>query len=73
VVWDLGWWVSKYDGTTWTTYSRANGLASNYVYAIATDKTDNKWFVTAGGVGRLGSSAPPGTPSLQRLNVRHYP
>ena len=40
--------VSKFDGTTWTTYSNVNGLAGNYVTAIAVDKQGNKWFGTQG-------------------------
>ena len=36
--------VSKFDGTTWTTYTTADGLADNYVTAIAIDAQGNKWF-----------------------------
>ncbi len=28
--------VSKFNGTTWTTYNTTNGLANNVVYSIAT-------------------------------------
>ena len=40
--------VSKFAGTTWTTYTNVNGLAGNYVTAIAVDKQGNKWFGTQG-------------------------
>jgi ligand-binding sensor domain-containing protein len=54
----FGTWegVSKFDGTTWTTYDTLDGLACNNVLAIAIDaeankKTAlvNKWFGTYGG------------------------
>jgi ligand-binding sensor domain-containing protein len=39
--------VSKFDGTTWTTYNSSNsGLAYNSVQAIAIDASGNKWFGT---------------------------
>ena len=31
----------------WTTYTTADGLASNYVHAIAIDAEGNKWFGTS--------------------------
>ncbi len=40
--------VSKFDGTNWTTYTTADGLADNAVYAIAIDAQGNKWFGTTG-------------------------
>ncbi|OQA91552.1 MAG: Two component regulator propeller [Elusimicrobia bacterium ADurb.Bin231] len=37
--------VSKYDGSSWTTYNMANsGLASDYVKVIAPDPLGNIWF-----------------------------
>lgn len=45
--------VSKFDGTTWTTYTTADGLADNYVEAILIDAAGNKWFGTLGGVSKF--------------------
>jgi len=44
--------VSKYDGTTWTTYTTTNSLASNNVYAIGIDSAGIKWFGTDNGVSK---------------------
>ncbi len=38
--------VSKFDGTNWTTYTTTDGLAFNFVNAIAIDAQGNKWFGT---------------------------
>ena len=65
--------VSKFDGTTWTTYTTANGLASNTVRAIATDSAGNKWFSTDAGVSKLGTGTPEGPPTPQPFDIRHYP
>lgn len=45
--------VSKFDGTTWTTYTTANGLVSNNIKAIAIDTEGNKWFGTDSGISKL--------------------
>lgn len=45
--------VVKYDGTNWTNYTTANGLASNFVLSIAIDTQGNKWFGTTGGVSKF--------------------
>lgn len=42
--------VSKFDGTIWTAYTTADGLAGNYVTAIVIDSLGNIWFSTFGGV-----------------------
>ena len=34
---------------TWTTFTTADGLASDFVRAVAIDASDTKWFVTSGG------------------------
>jgi ligand-binding sensor domain-containing protein len=41
--------VTKFDGTNWTTYTTANGLANNMVLSIAIDAQGNIWFGTEGG------------------------
>lgn len=45
--------ITKYDGSTWTSYSTSNGLAGNTVYAIAFDAQGNKWFGTNNGVSKF--------------------
>jgi ligand-binding sensor domain-containing protein len=52
--------VSKFDGTSWTTYTAENGLLG-IPYVIAIDPEGNKWFGTISGVSMLtGEGAPPG-------------
>jgi ligand-binding sensor domain-containing protein len=46
--------VSKFDGTTWTTYTTEDGLANNDVYAIAIDAEGNKWFGCYSYVSNVG-------------------
>jgi ligand-binding sensor domain-containing protein len=45
--------LSKFDGATWTTYTIANGLASNWVQAITSDAAGNVWFGTDSGVSKF--------------------
>lgn len=46
---DLGGGLTKFDGTTWTTYTRENsGLLSNTMMGITVDKNDNLWLATYG-------------------------
>jgi ligand-binding sensor domain-containing protein len=46
--------VSKFDGSTWTNYTTADGLAGDYITAIASDLAGNMWFGTAyGGVSKF--------------------
>ena len=46
--------VSKFDGTTWTTYDDSNSeLVYNQVEAIAIDAEGNKWFGTRYGVSKF--------------------
>jgi ligand-binding sensor domain-containing protein len=42
--------ISCYDGSTWITYTTANGLVSNYVNSAFKDRAGNLWFGTAEGV-----------------------
>ena len=39
-----GMGVSEFDGSVWTTYTTADGLASNYVEVIAIDGAGHMWF-----------------------------
>ena len=47
----MGWAA---DGT-WRTYHTGDGLADEYVNAIAVDSGGNRWFATNYGVSRLSS------------------
>ncbi|GAB4413126.1 MAG: hypothetical protein Fur0044_07450 [Anaerolineae bacterium] len=42
--------VSRFDGQRWTTYTVADGLADNWVHAVAVDREGQVWFGTNGGV-----------------------
>ena len=46
-------------GDTWTTFTSADGLASNYVEAIAVDSRGRLWFGTSGGVSVLDDDGTP--------------
>ena len=49
--------VSKYDGNTWTTYRTTDGLAADYVQALAIDRRGDIWFGTDyGGVSKYDGS-----------------
>jgi ligand-binding sensor domain-containing protein len=50
--------VSKFDDSTWTTYTEADGLVNNYVNAIVIDAKGNKWFGTSSGVSKLSAEGP---------------
>ena len=42
--------VSKFDGSTWTTYNISNsGLVHDFVISVTIDIEGNKWFGTVGG------------------------
>lgn len=45
--------VSKFDGSTWTSYTKSDGLINGNVNAIAIDSHGNKWFGTDGGVSKF--------------------
>lgn len=43
--------LSKFDGTTWTTYNTSNsGISSNNIYQIVIDSHGNKWIATNEGL-----------------------
>jgi ligand-binding sensor domain-containing protein len=44
---------------TWTTFTTAEGLADNFVYAIAEDSGGRLWFGTGYGVGELVDAVAP--------------
>ena len=45
--------VSKYDGKSFTNFTKAQGLANNGVFSITEDKSGNLWFGTSEGLSVL--------------------
>ena len=56
--------VSCFDGETWTTYTTADGLCANLVFAITVDSDDKLWFATAHGVSEF---TPDEEPMVSRI------
>lgn len=54
VLWAGTWGggVSRFDGTTWSTFTVKDGLAGDIVYAATQDQEGTFWFGTNGGVSR---------------------
>lgn len=48
--------LSKFDGTTWTTYTTSDGLIDNYVQCLAADNESNLWVGTGNGVSKFNGS-----------------
>jgi ligand-binding sensor domain-containing protein len=48
--------VSKYNGTSWHWYTKADGLAGYSVLSIAQDKQGNMWFGTSDGLSRFNGT-----------------
>ncbi|MEO6901930.1 MAG: PKD domain-containing protein [Bacteroidia bacterium] len=48
--------VSKMDGGNWTSYTKRDGLISNYVYVVSIDLSNKKWFGTKSGVSTFDGS-----------------
>ncbi|MEW6753315.1 MAG: two-component regulator propeller domain-containing protein [Candidatus Latescibacterota bacterium] len=42
--------LSRFDGSGWTTFTQADGLAGNWVVSIAVDPRGQVWTVGAGGI-----------------------
>ncbi len=54
--WDeycIGGGVWKYDGSDGIIYNKENGLVNDYVYAVAVDAHNEKWFGTGSGVSKF--------------------
>ena len=68
MVWNYLNGVSKFDGTTWTTYTTADGLVDNNVTAIAIDAQGNKWFGTYNGVSKLLAETTTGVQTVNNEN-----
>lgn len=65
--------VAKYliDGTKLANYTRADGLAGNYINSIAIDSQDNKWFSTSFG-GNYPSSDTTGVSKFDGVLWTNY-
>lgn len=46
--WGAG--LTRFDGSTWTTYTRNEGLGGNFIHALSMDYEGNLWAGTDGGV-----------------------
>lgn len=44
--------VSRFDGESWTTFTKDDGLASNYAQSVAVGPDGAVWFGTGGGISR---------------------
>ena len=49
--------VCRYDGQTFTAFTKEDGLAGNLVYTILEDREGDLWFGTDGGVSRYDGQA----------------
>lgn len=49
----LGGGLSRFDGKSWKSYSKKDGLAGNMVHAIKIDNKGTLWIGTDGGVSRF--------------------
>lgn len=49
--------IVRFDGAKWSADTEDNGLPSNGVYALATDREENVWAGTLGGAARLARHA----------------
>lgn len=56
-LWFGTWGASRYDGTSWTTFTTKDGLADNHVEAILQDGDGNLWFGTRAGVSRYDGTS----------------
>lgn len=48
--------LSKFNNTTWTTYTTTDGMVSNYVNSVETDASGNIWIGTDNGVSKFNGS-----------------
>ena len=49
--------ISRFDGSQWTTYTRADGLPSDDVRDVCIDRQGNVWIATWRGAGRFDGKA----------------
>ncbi|MBI3995650.1 MAG: hypothetical protein HY349_06715 [Nitrospirae bacterium] len=60
-MWVANWkGVSIYDGTGWTSFTKADGIIDDWVYAMAMDRDGVIWLGTEGGVTRYDGRLPAG-------------
>ncbi len=48
--------ISRYNGTTWASWSTPEGLADKQVIRLALDNFDNVWVATGNGVSKMSAS-----------------
>jgi len=63
--------VTKYDGTNWKTYQAFNGLAGDWVGAIAFDNQGSIWFATDNGVSKLALNT--GFDDFEQFGIQIFP
>ena len=63
--------VSKFDGTNWKTYQMFNGLAGNWVGAIAFENQGSIWFATDNGVSKMDLNT--GLNDMEQQGVQIFP
>jgi ligand-binding sensor domain-containing protein len=64
--------ITKYDGSTYTSYSDTNGLVNVYIKRIAVDQQNNLWIATAGGVSKF-TDKNLGVENLSKTVWKIYP
>jgi hypothetical protein len=57
-MWAYAKGVQEFDGTNWITYTQSNsGLVTDWVWDIAIDSLDHKWFAAWGGVSEFDGTS----------------
>jgi ligand-binding sensor domain-containing protein len=64
--------ITKFDGTTWTSYSITNGLVNQLVHNFSIDKKDNLWIATGAGVSKFTDKV-SGVVNVNSAAVKIFP
>jgi ligand-binding sensor domain-containing protein len=64
--------VYRYDGKSFTQFSKKDGLNSNTVYSIAEDKTGNVWLGTSAGICRYNGKTFAAVPIAANSGSQFY-
>lgn len=64
--------LTKYDNSTWVSYTLADGLVNQLIRRIAVDRKDNIWIATGFGVSKLAAQN-TGIDYNQNSSLRIYP